>query len=114
AVVRRTPARALMAGGRGQSGAGLAQLHPVVVDAEALGADRLAVRAASMMGRDLGYDMRRPDEGRRWARLALALAERVHSDDGRASAENSLGYIDLAQARYEDADEHYRRALAVL
>ncbi|HKA86922.1 MAG TPA: serine/threonine-protein kinase [Haliangiales bacterium] len=92
-----------------------ATLEDALFAAEAARNDRAAAAAAIQLVRVVSFATPRYDEGRRWGRMAQAVVDRMgpraQGIDARLLA--ALGRLEFNRARYADAAELERRALAL-
>ncbi|MBI3185559.1 MAG: tetratricopeptide repeat protein [Myxococcales bacterium] len=91
-----------------------ASLFEAAVAAEASRSDEVAVRALSRLVSVVGYVQARHAEAHTWSRLAVAAMERLgKNDEIEADLHSDLGNLALAEARYEDAQRSFEKALAL-
>lgn len=90
-------------------------LEQVFVEAQQIGADELAARAATRLAGIVGIDLGRPEEGLQWALSADVVLRRLGDVDGLATARALAARGDVLRSRgtYEDAIAQYRRALDI-
>jgi tetratricopeptide (TPR) repeat protein len=61
----------------------------------------------------VGAKLAQHEEGRRWAKHAKPLAGAVGTDEALASYLHNLGALAFAEGKYEEARDHFGRALAI-
>jgi eukaryotic-like serine/threonine-protein kinase len=87
--------------------------HQAIQRAEAGRHDEVKGWAAARLAWGVGVGRERIAEGRSWAQLALAAGERIGSARVQARAENALMALAQKEAKYEEAEAHGRKALAL-
>jgi eukaryotic-like serine/threonine-protein kinase len=76
--------------------------------------DEALARAATRLVGVVGDRLARHEEGLRWGELARAVLDRLGLEPlSHASVDTSLGNVLFRMGRYEEAREHYERAIAI-
>ncbi len=95
-------------------GASEQDLRRAYVEAAQLGHLAVESASASALTDVVGSRLERPSEGMVWGTTALALARHAHADPGdEAQALHSIGMVLVEKGEWEDAREHWERAVAI-
>ena len=98
----------------GDAKAAEASLREAVLAADASHHDEVAARAATLLVRIVGFDQAHPADGWQWSRRAHAALEALGGNDGiEATLIGNEGALLFDETKFDDALEHYRRAVAL-
>jgi tetratricopeptide (TPR) repeat protein len=103
----------ILQSGAGEFGQAQATLERAYETAVELRMAAAAADASRYLVYVVGSKLAQHEAGRQWAKHAKPLARAVGTDEAHASYLNNLGNLAFAEGKYEEARDHFGRALAI-